>query len=84
MSDIQVGDSIGSIVGANVEISSIGGTKSHIAQLSAGLNVNGVNVTNAPEGHIANFALANATGYRPAEATATTAPALALKNSLTV
>jgi len=83
MSDIQVGDSIGSIVGSNVEISSIGGTKSHIAQLSAGLNVNGVNVTNAPEGHIANFALANALGYAPTP-TATTAPALALKNSLTV
>lgn len=83
MSDIQVGDAISLVVGTNAEIFSIGATQSHVAQLSAGLKVNGVNVTNAPEGHIANFALANALGYAPTP-TATTAPALALKNSLTV
>lgn len=71
MSEIKVGDSIGSVVGSSAEIVSVGGSASHIAQLSAGLEVNGVTPTNAPSGAIAAFALANAQGYAPATAGST-------------
>lgn len=63
MSDINIGDAIGSVVGASVEMVSIGGTASHQAQLSAGLKAAGVEVINAATGPMASFAMANAAGY---------------------
>jgi transketolase C-terminal domain/subunit len=61
--DIDVGTPISLVVGSTAEIQSVGGTPAHHAQLAAGLAVNGVAVTNAPAGHVADFALANARGY---------------------
>lgn len=63
MSDINIGDAIGSVVGASAEMVSIGGNISHQAQIAAGLKAAGVEIINAPIGNVANFAMANAAGY---------------------
>lgn len=63
MSDINIGDAIGSVVGSSVQMVSIGGSASHQAQVSAGLKAAGVGVINAATGPLASFAMANAAGY---------------------
>lgn len=59
----EIGMAIGLEVGSNVELVSIGGSDAHRAQLSAGLKAAGVEVSNAPKGNVADFAMANAVGY---------------------
>ena len=61
---VEIGDAIGLEVGSSVELVSVGGNDAHRAQLSAGLAAAGVEVTNAPKGNVADFAMANATGYK--------------------
>lgn len=68
MTDVNVGNTIESVVGSNAEIFSIGGSNSHQAQLCAGLSTHGVTVSNGPQSMMMEFALANARGYAPTRA----------------
>ena len=80
---IEIGMAIGQEVGSSVELFSIGGSDAHRAQLSAGLEAAGVTVVNAPKGHVADFAMANAVGYAtPKAETSQPSPALKLGQSL--
>lgn len=60
---LEIGMAIGQEVGSHVSLVSVGGSDAHRAQLSAGLSAAGVHVDNAPKGHVAEFAMANAKGY---------------------
>lgn len=80
---IEIGAAIGQEVGSSVELVSIGGSDAHRAQLSAGLKAAGVTVENAPKGNVADFAMANATGYATPKAEATQpSPGLKLGQNL--
>lgn len=64
LDDPQVGMQVTAIVGNSVKVLSVNGSRSHKAQLDAGLKAAGINNMEAESpGYTEQFAMANARGY---------------------